>query len=215
MASAFHEETCSAHISPGLLLVDSRCICFRIMPRRSLSALFSWFLCPSIPEAVFLFFSQVNPAVSSKWPTQALGVQGQGCGLPGTSFLSPPLPRRGFGSPAPAAGPQSVQLHTAAPQSQGFRQALGACVPRGPGPCHEGGEDRLRLSLGWGWAGNMAASAGTCLQSSHTADSSIGVWILGKGRRLGQMKTGLLLDRQCSSELSGWCFQGVHFMALT
>lgn len=89
MASAFHEETRSAHISPGLLLVDSRCICFRIMPRRSLSALFSWFLCPSIPEAVFLFFSQVNPAVSSKWPTQALGVQGQGCGLPGTSFLAP------------------------------------------------------------------------------------------------------------------------------
>lgn len=48
----------------------------------------------------------MNPDVSSKWPTQALGVQGQGRGLPGTSFLPHPL------TPAPAVvlGAQLRQL---------------------------------------------------------------------------------------------------------
>lgn len=107
------------------------------------SALLSWFLCLSAPEEVLS--PRRTRAVSSKWPAQALGVQGKGRGLPGTSFLS-----RGFsGSLALAAGPQSGQPHTAALPSQGFRQVLVTCVPRGPEPCHEGGEGEVRLSLGW------------------------------------------------------------------
>lgn len=101
-------------------------------------------------------------------------MQGQGCGLPGTSFLS-----RGFGSLALAAEPQSGQRHTAALQSQGFRQTLGACVLRGSEPCHEGGEGEVRLSLGGGEGGQ-----GTWLPAHGR--QRYGCW--GTVRHLGQMK---------------------------
>lgn len=149
----------------------------------------------SAPEAVLP--PRWTWAVSSTWPAQALGVQGQGRGLPGTSFRS-----RGFGSLPLAAGPQSGQPQTVALQSQGFRQALGACVPRGPEPCHEGGEGEVRLSLGWrwGWTGNMAASSGTCSVVWYGRQS---YWCLdpGHSKTLGPNETVLLLITQCSTEL--------------
>lgn len=105
-----------------------------------LSALLSCFLWPFCSRGSSS--SQLN--MSCLLHVAGLGVQGQGRGLPGTSFLS-----RGFGSLALAAGPKSGQPQTATLQSQGFRQALGACVPRGPEPCHEGREGEVRLCLGW------------------------------------------------------------------
>lgn len=143
MISAFQEETSSAHISLGFLLVDSRSVCVQTRPRLPFCSAVLLSLAFLLQRQFFL------PAEHELSPPRGrlrrLGVQGQGRGLPGTSFLS-----RGFGSLALAAGPKSGQPETAALQSQGFRQTLGACVPRGPEPCHEGGEGEVRLCPGWG-----------------------------------------------------------------